>query len=330
MTQYGTGENSYLDDVRLSEGAEQCRTVFGELCEKDIRQAAGHLNDPRLTFGTLYMLSPGITQFHLERYMSPRNAAALRLVRAAGRPEGIGTGETARTAMKWMLNTGRADDGMSSEYEEAMDIAASVLINTYKDADALPAAVDMIFNRSRIKHNIHSLVWAVFQSRNPEALKLIAQRLRSPNERDARLACSLLGIEAENSSDESIRGQYEAYLQWLEDNDPFLYFTGESFQYTSRPAFYSIDFERRYLHRGTPRYDHQPVSPAGEEEQAALAAFKPLSREDQALLSGHSQRLHKSNPAEWKAWVQQPIEEQIRSAKLSRGSHHDYGFGKFV
>jgi len=337
MTQYGSGETSELDDIRQSEGIERCKAVFSDACKSDTRRAVSLMNDGRLTFGCLYLILPVITQFRLERYMSPRNMAALRTVRSIGEPKRqsgpdfSARNDTTRAALKWMLDTGRADDGLSDEYEEALEVAASVLIVTYDEADMLPAVVDMIFDRNREERNIHSLVWVVFQSKSPEALKRIAQRMRSPERRDVRLACSLLGIEMpEGASADDYRRQTEHYLQWLEYNDPFLYFTGESFQYSSRPAFYSVDQERRYIHRGTPFYDWQPVSPADEGERAALAAFSTLGAEQQAQLSEYSHMLYSRDPAEWKAWVRRPIEEQVKSAKSNRGDSHDYGFRTFV
>jgi hypothetical protein len=331
MAQYGEGENSYLDDVRKSEGDERCRTVFGEACRSDIRRAASLLNDRRLTFGCLFLLSPLITQYRLDRFTNQRNRIALMI---AGSPEAASFSdrdETARAALKWMLETGRTDDGTSDEYEEAMEVAASVLINTYRDSEALPAVIDMIFDRSRKGRNIHSLVWAAFQSRSPAALKLIAQRITSADQQEARLSCSLLGVEApESGAAGDNQKRYAAYLQWLEENDPFLYFTGESFQYASRPKFYSVDLERKYISRGTPHYDRQPVSPADEGEREALAAFSTLDPNDKALLSDYSHRLHAKDASEWKEWVRRPIGEQVSSAKQSRESYHDYGFGSFV
>ncbi len=330
MPQQGGSGTAYLDTIRRDEGADACIRAFGSACESDRRQAAGMLNDPQLTFGSLFILAPQIAQYGLARSLSPRNAAALH---AAGLAGGIAPGrnDAERAALKWMLETGRADDGMSDDFEAALERAASVLINTYHDADILPSVVDMIFERSRKGHNIHSLVWAAFQSRSPEVLKLIAQRLHTADEPDARLSCSLLGIdEPAGGAAAEYQKRHEAYLRWLNENDPYLYFTGESLQYASRPAVCAVDLERKYIQRGTPRYDRQPVSPADMGERNALAAFAALKPDDRALLSRYSHQLHARDASGWKTWVRSPIEEQVQTAKLSRGNIDDYGLGKFV
>jgi|AGTN01.1.fsa_nt_gi hypothetical protein len=334
MARNERGGYSFLDHIRINEGSDRCKAVFNGICETDRGRAAGLLNDPRLTFGCFFILSPQIAQFQLERHMSPRNMAALKIAGPTGRPEGgepSARNEAARAALKWMLETGHADDGLSDEYEEILEVAASVLINAYRDLSALPVVIDMIFERSRRGHNIHSLVWAAFQSRSPHTLKLIAQRIRSSDERDARLALSLLGIEApEDGAAGDNQKRYESYIRWLGENDPFLYFTGESLQYASRPAFYSVDLERKYIHRGTPRYDRQPVSPADQREREALTAFNTLGSGEKALLSEYSHKLHAEDPSKWKTWVRLPIEEQVKSAKLGRGEFNDYGIGSYV
>ena len=333
-----SGDYGFLDRVRLGEGNEKCKAVFGEICESDKRRAALMLNDRRLTFPCLFILLPQIETYEMDRYLSPRITMARRIVGLMGKrsvsgPEGDDLSEkkdAAYSALRWMLETGHADDGLGDDYEEILDITASVLISLYKDQQSLPAVFDLLFNRNRKGHNIHTLVWAVFQIHSVDTLKLIAQRIRSSEEMDARLAFKLLGIEAVSGGDADSDNQkrYDAYLQWLKENDPFLYFTGESLQLTSQPAFCRVDLERKYIHRGTPSYDRQPVVPADDLESRSLAAFNTLGQDEKTLLSEYSHRTHKENLAEWKRWLQRPIDEQIKTAK--REGFHDYDHGHFV
>ena len=337
MTQNQSGGLSFLDEIRKNEGNEQCKAVFKDICEKDIARAGLLLNDRRLTFPCLWLLIPQIDAFRLGRGLSPRSAMALRIAGAISKQPSreddvlSRRSDTAYAALKWMLESGNAEDGLSDEYEELMEVVISVLISTYQDVKALPIALEMVFNRSRIEHNIHYLVWAAFQSRSPQVLKLIAQRMASSDDHDARLACSLLGIVTPDACETAeIQKQYERFMKWLTENDPFLYFTGESFQFASQPAFYRVDQERKYIHRGTPSYDRQPVVPADGRERDALVAFSTLGDEEKTLLSEYSHSMHQQSLPEWKAWVRRPIDEQINTAKLNREKLNDYGSRLFV
>jgi hypothetical protein len=123
-----------------------------------------------------------------------------------------------------------------------MDAAVSVLVNIYIDNSVLPAAADMIFKRNRQGHYTHDLIWAFFRSSTPDALKLTAERICSSDQQDIDLACHLLNFESSYLSlnTEDRQKQYQTYLQWLNENAPFLYFTGESFQYSSNPILYKV------------------------------------------------------------------------------------------
>ncbi len=338
MTQIQSSGHSFLDEVRKNEGNDRCIRIFTDICEKDKKRAVSLINDRRLTFPCLFILTPQIGHYHLDRFLSPDKATALRIINSFTGPQDSAhmddlseRNSAVYRALKWIWGTGYADDVHNDDYEELLEVTASVLIGLYQDIKVLPDLVDLIFKRSRSGRNIHNLVWAAFQSRSPEVLKMVAQHIRSSDSQDAGLACSLLGIEApEAGGTDDPEKRYDAYVHWLGDNDPFLYFTGESLQLASQPAFYRIDLERKYIHRGTPSYERQPVIPADSREREAVAAFHTLGDEDQRLLSEYSHRLHQENRSEWKIWVQHPIDEQVKAAKRNQGVLNDYGIRLFV
>lgn len=154
--------------------------------------------------------------------------------------------------------------------------------------------------------------------------------MRSSDQRDTELVNHLLGIKIPASGTAETEKSYETYVQWLNDNDPFLYFTNESLQLSSRPVFYRVDLERKYVDRGIPSYDRQPIVAADDEESRYLAAFNTLGHEEKTFLSDYSHKFHQENPAEWKRWVQYPIDEQIKSAKLNRERFNDHSSWTFV
>lgn len=306
---------SGLDQVRIREGIDACRTAFHKIYNMDKQRAVTLLRDRRLTFPTLYVLSPQIEE---TPYLGERLSAGLRLIErvrgdGAAQSEHRQSGMAEHAALRWILETGYTEDGLDEEYEEVMERAVSLLINTYHDAAILPQAADMIFTRHRKGRNIHDLTWAYFQSGHPDALKLIARRLSSTDPSDIELACSLLHIDSDSKA--SCKDAYRPCLRWLRDNDPYLYFTGESMQYASAPAFYRVDPERKYLQKGTATYRRKPLTPADEEERSRLAAFSALPEEEQALLAEQSHAVHARGAAVWKRWIRRPVEEQIRVAK---------------
>jgi hypothetical protein len=313
---------SELDLVRVREGAGPCRAAFQSVCAQDSRKAAALLNDRRLTFPCLYTLSPEIEP-GLYPYLSRRNALGLRLIHRAQDTAGTQqtdslshTGKDEHAALKWILETGRAEDGMEDAYDEILDIAASVLLNAYRDASVLPLVSDMIFARHREGRNIHDLTWAFFNIRHPGALRLIAEGLCSGDAQDVSLACDLLGIESHGGESDP-RRRYEDYMQWLNDNDPYLYFTGESMQYASAPAYCRVDLDRKFLQRGTASYQKKPLVPATREEEARLRAFRAMGDEDKKLLAEYSQRMHSRDARAWKRWMRHPVGEQLRAARMA-------------
>lgn len=317
-----SNDQSYLDRIRINEGAEPCKGAFSTVLKKDMRRAVTLLNDRRLTFPCLYVLHEPTLRHPIRRYLNARTLTALRVI------DQIKSGEASETdyfsskrdsvypVLRWIVETGSAEDIPEDDYEEILDVAISALINIYRANDLLPLVVDLIFKRNRRDSHIHDLVWALFRFHDPQVLRLIAQRLPSSNARDAELAAELLNIDnADLPAAKSGEEGREGYLHWLEKNQPYLYFTEESFQYSSKPVFCTVDLERKYLQKSAPSYDKHPLSSADDEEGQCVAAFKQLNPDEQKLLSEYSQKICGKSVAEWKAWLHAPVNEQIKSAK---------------
>lgn len=320
-------ESGYLDRIRGQDGSERCRAVFEEAFQKDRKRAADLLNDPQLTFPCLFLLMPQIASSGLQPALSFRNSVAYGFSRRVLNPEDrtadngrMSRDEKTRQAFQWMLETGRPEDGLSDDFEEILDITASVLVGTYRDKSILPGIVEMIFSRHKKGHNIHTLVWAVFRFQDPDVLKRIAGHLLSGDRQEATLTCHLLHLDPSEKTAEEYQKQYDEYLQWLEENDPFLYFTEENLQFSSEPVVCRVDLERKYVHKATSAYQKQPVEPSDENEERCLQAFAALGGRDQAALSNYSHKIHSENLSKWKSWMQLPVEEQIKTAKAEEAS----------
>jgi hypothetical protein len=307
---------SGLDQVRIRQGIEACGGVFREIYDRDNRRAVMLLNDRRLTFPTLYILSPQIEE-SVYPYLKERLIIGLRLIERvrSAQSGNAQRGKAEHTALTWILDTGYTENGLDEAYEEVMERTVSLLINTYHDTGILSRVADMIFARHREGRNIHDLTWAYFQSGHPDAMRLIARRLSSADPSDIELVCRLLHIDDPGSDPDRCWKEYQPYMQWLRDNGPYLYFTGESMQYASAPIFYRVDPEREYLQKGNASYHRKPITPADEEERRRLEAFAALPEEEKTSLAEYSHRFHAKNAAGWKRWMRRPIEEQIRTAK---------------
>lgn len=308
----------YLDQIRMTEGAEPCRRALNATLKRDTGRAVTLLNDRRLTFPCLYLLREPITRHRVQRYLNPRNQTALRLTEQILGPKPAPADspapnrKAARPALRWMLETGAAEEIAEDDYEEILDVAVSLLLNRYGDGEVLPLAVELLFRRNRRDSHIHDLVWALFRFHDPQVLRLIAQRLPSSNPKDAELAAELLNLDQAGLPPAC---GSEDYLRWLEENQPYLYFTEESFQYASRPVFCTVDLERKYLQKGGTSYEKQPISPSDDMERACMAGFRRLDTSAQKTLSSYSQTLCGRSTSAWNAWLHTPVEAQVAAAK---------------
>jgi hypothetical protein len=150
-------------------------------------------------------------------------------------------------------------------------------------------------------------------------LELTAKHLASDSQDEFELACRLLNIEVMNRESDTADALIDMFMKWLSENDPFLYFTGESMQFASNPNMYEIDLERKYLCQGSPSYELQNASPANVDEQKCLEVFKTLHNEEQAALADYSYQMHYTDIEKWNNWIRTPIDAQIEVVKMNRG-----------
>ena len=194
-----------------------------------------------------------------------------------------------------MFKTGSADDGISDEFDQIIDILASILIKTHHEKSVLPTIVDIIFKRNQKELFIHDLVWACFLSRDIDVLELIAEHLRSSNKRDVELAEKLLHIKHDlpNRDGRNNQNEYTAYLTWLKDNNPYIYFTGESFNLTNSPSHCKVDFDAKYLCKENALCVMTTDPPLSDYDRKCLLRFNKLQDDEKAMLAKYSQKLYR-------------------------------------
>lgn len=324
-------ENSanQLERIRQAQGIEACRRQFLMMEKGKPKSTVRILNDAGLRFATLFVLRPDIVQLDLFHELNERNRIALRfcdkvlpektLADVSGIPLAINN-EAYYASLFWILRTGAPDDGLSEAFDRVLDVSATILIKKCCEKMVLPIAAELIFKRNQKGTYYHDLVWAFFSSRDVYALRLIAERLRSNNPKDTALACQLLSLPRDTPLGTRMerQTQYSHYLSWLEENNPYLYFTGESLMQTNCPTPCGVNLEAKYLCKKVSPRKKEPVSALSDSEQSCLNQFKDTQEEEKAVLASYSNSLHSENPSNWNRWIQYPIEKQLEIAKMGR------------
>lgn len=314
----GTRRIAWLDDVRLTHSYEETRDLFHRQYLNDAVQAMSMLNEDRLSFPSLYILQPEISKFSLFGALSERNRLALNTEKdlLAHRHPGRGAEDGQVYAMlKWMVQTGSGAVNLGEEYDTVMDLAALLLIKEYHDMEILPLLEDMIFSRHRKGLNTYDAEWALFESGDPECIAMIARHLLSTDARDVSMARRMLNfIPCIDRFDDAAK-QYQCITQWLSRNRRYLKYTGESNLKCSRPRPFMVAFENKYLQRAV----DEEEGALDMEEQAAVAVFSQLPREDKELLSDYSQHLRTAGGGQWRRWMNADVPEQLAAARRWQG-----------
>lgn len=332
-----------LDNLRLSNGPEGLKNYFRELLRSDRDSALAAINDSDARFGTLYLLKSELPEKLVQNDLNPLYRKALDLADSLTGEVSPGTesnirkaGEAAVSVLRWIIRTGLPEEGLGSKYEQLMERSAALLVKSFGDASVLPELADMIFERNRRGALLHELVWAFFEARCPESLRLIAQRLESADKRDVGLAkkllCFIPGMADEAaeaitegtthnilrsvSNDSAGAGPYITALNWLSENKHFLLYTGESMHLCSMPQHFHVSWTAKYICRpvsvdsGEPLLEYQPF------ENGNLSRFEKLPEISQKLLAEYSYVLNKRDIRQWNTWIRLPIEEQAAAASI--------------
>ncbi len=306
------GTLSLLDNIRLSNGAQGLRNYFHEVLRCDQQKAISLINDPCLRFGTLYTLKSEVSGKDVRSFLEPSYATALEIAdRLSGKMSRRlekemrdAEGSTA-PLLEWMFRTGSYENEPDSGYELLMDRIAGLLVKSYNNKSILSELAGLIFSRNRRGALIHELVWAFFEARCIESLAFVAYRLNSPDIRDVRLAEKLLGFIPEMKDI-----TYDKAMFWLSENSPFLYYTGESLHFDSRPQHYRVSLPAKYLCTPVSPDTGKPAEPFREAEQELLSRFNGLAEPLQQQLADFSWQLYRSDNYRWSSWISLPPEDQ--------------------
>jgi hypothetical protein len=315
---FGSGLNaSSLDIFRKNKGNDKLKRYFLRLVINDRNKATRLINDENLQFGTLYVLLPLIKKYGSILKLNERNACALEAVDIiTGRKSSKisllekNNKQLLHKTLVWILGTGYADDGLNDRYDEIIDSTGILLVKRYKDKSLLNLMIDIVFNRNRRDAYIHDLLWSIFETRDPQVLVMISRYLDSGNTKDSELAHKLLWFVPSKDGKRSaaIPKSHGAVTGWVQDNMPFLEYTGESFQQTPNPAPFTVSLIRKYLCKPAQGPDYEGKTRAQDD-------FNRLDPITQEQLANYSYWLYRKNWNLWDRWMHLPVGDQVRIAK---------------
>lgn len=328
---------SLLDNVRLSNKVQELKNYFREQLQINHEKAMEMINDQNLHFSTLYLLKSELTEKTTQRELDPIYRKALDIadllsMKILGKPSGIfgklekklrSMDKESISALRWIVGTGGPEDGLGSKYEQLIERSAAFLIKSIGDTTQLPALVEMIFARNRRKALIHELVWAFFEARSPDSLKLLAQQLNSHDRRDAELASRLLCF-IPGIADNSVHTRLSPYSRasgWLDENTPFLCYTGENLHMSNKPMSYNVSLTAKYLCHPISIDTGEPLMRFLPSENRKLSELEKLPEKLQERLADFSWMLYRRNIYQWNTWIRLSINEQSALASQMTGGY---------
>lgn len=313
---------SLLDNVRLSNGPDCLRNYYTDIVGRDSQKALELLNDPGLSFATLFVLRYDLKGLNSSRAFNPLYNTALKLTELLSGSRGIQTevkirsgGSNTKAVLYWMIHTGYRDERLGISYDTLMDNIAALLVKSFEDTLALPDIIDLAFMRHRAGKEIHDLIWAFFEACTPQSLIYIVNRLNSSYGTDITLARKLLHfIPFVSEGIMKDAALYSSVRQWLSDNLPFLYYSGESLNLSPQPEYYILSLACKYLCHAVSPKTGRPLQALQYMEQQLFRDFSSLPRHMQEKLSDFSYTLFRTNSYKWSMWLALPITQQIAIA----------------
>ncbi len=313
-----------LDETRIYYGSDRLKEVFRSMVQGSAQEAVKSLNSKYLRFSTLFLLQPDICTADITSQLNTRNKYALDLIKDILSEEEINSERVLTeytpdnyASLRWILETGYSEDGLSEEYDQVLDAAAIILSRVYNDRTSLKIIEELIFSRHRKGSYIYDLTWTFFEALNPRDIAVLVKRLKASETSDVELACRFLNFipGLNEKRDNEQQNKYQSAMKWINENQNFLYFTGASNQQTINPQRYSVSLEAKYLQKSASVVASGQTRTLKGMEQSCLDCFNRLDTETKQLLSDYSNILFRSNRNRWNKWIQGPIERQIDVAR---------------
>jgi len=319
-----------LDKVRIEKGIDKMRALYRELVEQKAEEVIDLLNRDDLQFPSLFVLLNDIEKLTILDRLNERDQVAIEIVkdilsRNARTPAApyrfpiCDHVQMVHSVLRWIVETGSKEAGLGVDYSQTLDSTVALLIRDFGDKTILYLVADLIFMRLENEMDYLNLVWSFFESRDPYSMVLIADHLRSAGKKERELAKRLLGFVLKDLNKETEReSQYWAFHKWLEENGPYLYYQGETFDMTSTPSPYIVVLEGKYLGRSVSVNSGKIQGLLTEDEDRLLKEFKKVEEDVKIRLATYSSVLRNQSLQYWQAWLHIPMTEKLKIANLRR------------
>lgn len=308
------GRTAFLDEVRTKRGDPALIESFRNTARVNRKQAIEYLNDENLCYPSLYVLRNEIEKEQLTEQLCKRYRLAADFTRQE-KIKAKSQKPTAHSTLKWIIQTG-GEENIDKTYLQKLDKAAVYMTAIYKDRSVLPDVARMIFFRCRNELPYHDLVWAFLEMQDPHSLALVADRLRSSDSREGDCARRLLafipGIDRKQTNEGE--RQFHRFQEWMEQNGPYLFYKGETFDTIDRPTSYITNHGAKYIGVFVSVHDGEPLSNLTKKERRWLRRFEDLPIDSQSLLAAYSLEMRRKKREDWLKWMERPIKKQLKEA----------------
>ena len=101
--------------------------------------------------------------------------------------------------------------------------------------------------------------------------------------------------------------------KWIEENKPYLNFTGNGYNYSTSPRFCEIDTKSKYMGKSKKESGFPMNIPQTQTQLENISSFKKLDYRTQVILSRYSKFLHDTDIEKWKRWQRQSLQKQVET-----------------
>ncbi len=291
-----------LEETRKNFGAEKLHKSFEYSLKTNRNFAINQVNDKSLSFSTFFLIIPLIEKYNIANMLNIKNKIALKTYsQLFGKKQVFIEFDKEKeiSVLKWIIESASYDDGIDDDYDRLIDYATAKLIDEYHDDEALNSAINLSFLRNSKGEYNHDLLWAIFKSGNPEIFKLIAKHLNSMNNKEADFSKDLLINATNGEITENDVSSFENYLVWIDENQPYMYSTGDGYNMSSSPDFYKIDSALKNYEKHKAQIP-ESKKPPKEIDKNYIDEFLNADKSIDSSIHNYSDLMFKTDKSKWK------------------------------
>lgn len=303
-----------LEKIKEKNGIESLKYRFEKALIKNSTEAVTLINDKGISFSTFFILIPILKKYNIFNKLNLRNRIAQKLYDecfSTSVPRVTYTRSNEIYVLKWIINSAAYDDGIDDNFDKMVDYAFAKLLDENSEPQIIENAINLAYMRYLKNEFNHDLIWAIFRTGNPEALRIVARHLATNDNEEKNFSKTLL----ENAMDDGLEDEVNRFSDvdnWIEENKPYLNFTGNGYNYSASPRFCEIDTKSKYMGKGKKESGFPMNIPQSQIELENISNFKKLDYRTQVKLSRYSKFLHDTDIEKWKRWQKHSLQKQIQ------------------